>query len=540
MNETLMQLCDSADWMINETKSSDLGDKRLNKRLGNVLELLSQQPDASIPAKAYDWAEVKAAYRFFDNDTVNHQAVLKPHTDATIERIKTHKVVLTPQDTTELDYSSKRQTKGIGKLHYENHKGVFLHPTLAITPERICLGVLDANFYVRKELGKDNQYQLPIENKESVRWLQGYQLACKVAELAPDTQIVSIADRECDIYEVLAEVQTQHTKADFIIRSSKDRCLKDNKKLRKRLADAPLLGTTEFDIPSTPKRKARHVIQEIRAVNVTLREPYRLQAFIIKDPTLVENDNEIIITPEGLKFFDGSNMHVANINNLNTSQMKRFKKLKLQIGEIVTRSLAKALFPDVSCLQEKKNVQQVTINAVMATEVDVPFNVKPVNWILLTSLPILTTEDCLRVIEYYLCRWQIEIFFKILKDGCKVEELQLQTLDRLTACIGLYLIIAWRILFMTMLGRAYPNLSCTVVFTTDEWQAAYMMCYRKAPPPTPPCLADMIVIVAGFGGFLKRKCDNKPGNKSIWIGLQRIRDFAAGIALQNELNDTCG
>src|SRR3990167_3716273 len=150
-------------WIVTETKTADLGDARLNQRLGNVLEMLSRKPTESIPATSKGWSETKAAYRFFDNPEVTGEKVLQPHKDATIERMRKEPVVLLPQDTTELDYSSKPETKGLGKLSFERQLGMLLHPTIALTPERVCLGIVDTQILIREELRrKDNLHLLPI------------------------------------------------------------------------------------------------------------------------------------------------------------------------------------------------------------------------------------------------------------------------------------------------------------------------------------------------------------------------------------------
>ena len=140
-----------------------------------------------------------------------------------------------------------------------------------------------------------------------------------------------------------------------------------------------------------------------------------------------------------------------------------------------------------------------------------------------------TTEQAIQVITWYLCRWQIEIFFKIIKSGCGVEKLQLQTIDRLQPSIALYMIIGWRILAMTMLGRSCPDIACNAVFDEDEWCAVYVVVHRSPSPKIPPNLNAMIRMVASLGGFLNRKNDGYPGAKPIWIGLQRVKDFVMAM-----------
>lgn len=318
---------DVANWIVEETKTANLGDKRLTIRLGNMLEMLSRKPAESIPTTSNGWGETKAAYRFFDNESVTAERILQPHQDATIERLRKEPIILLPQDTTELNYSGMSQTKGLGKLHSETQLGMHLHPTIAITPERMCLGIVDTQILIRTELHSKRRYDyllpiiafitldypsqmtlfwslllskklktprpesLPIEEKETIRWLNSYRVAQGLAERLPETLIVSIADREGDIYELFVETvhinSQKDQRAEFIIRCSKDRILKHdkeyteknklNKKLKKSAAESPVLGIIEFDMQLTKNRKSRHVTQEVRALTVALKPAMRIE-----------------------------------------------------------------------------------------------------------------------------------------------------------------------------------------------------------------------------------------------------------------------
>jgi hypothetical protein len=134
-----------------------------------------------------------------------------------------------------------------------------------------------------------------------------------------------------------------------------------------------------------------------------------------------------------------------------------------------------------------------------------------------------------------LCRWPVEGFFRILNSGCQVEELQLETLERLEPALALYLIIAWRVLYLTLLGRTCPELPGAVVFALEEWQAVYIVTTRQRPPEHPPTLNTIICRVAAFGGFLNRKGDGFPGPQTLWIGRQRCRDFVLAMEAQRAM-----
>jgi hypothetical protein len=196
------------DWTLNETQTADFGDERLDSRYRLLLDRLSDKPSLSIPAACRGNAEAVAAYRFFDNDLVTTQQVLQPHIDATLERIGSHPVVLVPQDTTELDLTRQQERVG-GPLNDQSRWGMFVHPQLAVTPQRLPLGLIGVTIWSRdgKEFAKSQDQKRrprktkPIEQKESVGWLQGHRRACELAAQFPDTKIVSISDSEGDIYE---------------------------------------------------------------------------------------------------------------------------------------------------------------------------------------------------------------------------------------------------------------------------------------------------------------------------------------------------
>jgi hypothetical protein len=444
-------------WAAQEMAGARLGDQRLNQRAASLLQTLGAKPTLSIPAAARGWAETQAAYRFFDHAKVNAETVLEPHVAATVERARAHPVVLAIQDTTELDFTGKDDIEGLGPLTYEAQRGLHLHPTFLVTPERVPLGVFDAWIWARdpQTFGQSSQ-GLPIEDKESVRWLEGYQRLVEVAPQLPQSQLVYLADREADIYELF--VEAAGAPVELLVRASHDRALEGGGKLRETLHEAPELGTVTFELPRTAKRRARAVTQSLHARRVSIRAP----------------NGKATLAPS------------------------------------------------------------VELTAVLAHELDPPEGETAVQWLLLTTMPVESFEQAVEKMQWYLCRWEIELLFKTLKSGCEVEELQLQHIDRLEPAIAMYLIIAWRVLLLTMTGRRCPDMPCDVILETDEWRAIYIVSERAKPPKEPPPLDTIVRMLAGFGGFLNRKHDGHPGNKSVWIGLQRTRDFVLALAAQRE------
>jgi hypothetical protein len=462
----------TSQWVIEETKGADFRDKRLTKRFENLLEDLSKNPAGSIPQAFKTWGETLAAYRFFDQEFVTPEKILRPHYEATLERVRQEKIILVLQDTSEIDFSHRKPIPGMGPLSFESQQGFYLHPSLAVTPERVCLGVLDAKMWSRESLGKSaSKKQRPFEEKESYRWLEGYEIANEVANACSETMVVNVADREADIYELLMQQQAKgENKAHWLIRSEQNRLVfseEDSRlkeKLWEKIKSTDKLGEIEFTLPRAPERRSGKVIGKKTAQR--------------KERTVV--------------------------------QEVRATKFKLVPPK---RSVGPAL-------------PSVTIYAVHCIEVNPSEEEAAIEWFLLTSVAADKIERVLEIIQWYLCRWQIEIFFKILKSGCKIEELQFDNFSNTSNCIALYMIIAWRILYLTMLGRACPELSCDMVFEDCEWKSVYMIVTKKEPPDTPPLLDVIIRMIASLGGFLGRKQDGYPGPKVMWIGIQRMRDFS--------------
>src|SRR5262249_36139334 len=167
----------------------------------------------------------------------------------------------------------------------------------------------------------------------------------------------------------------------------------------------------------------------------------------------------------------------------------------------------------------------VEVTVVYAKEPHPPKGVEPIEWLLLTSLPVEDFPSACTLVQWYRCRWEIEVFFRVLKQGCRIEQLRLQTNSRLVNAIAIYLIVAWRIHSISMLGRAYPEVSCQVVFAPQEWQTIYMMQAHRPPPHAPPPLREIVRRLAQLGGFLARTGDGEPGVQTLWQGYHRLQDF---------------
>ncbi len=471
-------------WVEAELQSADFGDERLDARFQIVMDDLSQKPSASIPTACGGWAETIAAYRFFANKRVNSQRVLQPHREATLSRIAEHSVVLFAQDTSEADVTRpQQQMVDAGPLNDESRWGFLVHPVVAFTTKRVPLGVVHADIWARdleefrakqQEKTQDRRAKdkrkkrRTIEEKESLCWLEGYRQGCAVAELVPQTTIVVISDSEADIYECFAEARLKEgkKKAEWITRACQDRQVLER--------DAQGYDLLYQQVAST---------RVLKTIKVEVRER----------------------PPQAAK--DGKR---------NQSRAARTATATVQATRVTLRGPQRpgGRPPDVE------------VNAVLVREKDPPRGEEPIEWLLLTSLPIATSKQVRCVIEYYCCRWQIEIYFRVLKSGCKVEDRQFEDAAHYLPCLALYLVIAWRVMYVTMLGRECPEMSCADVFSEAEWKAVYTVVREATAPKKPPMLKEMIYMIASLGGHLGRSHDGPPGPKAMWIGMQRMTDLA--------------
>ena len=430
-------------WAAQEFETLDLGDARLNRRAVLLAERLGQKPGASIPNACHNWSETVAAYRFLSHEDVSWDDVMQAHWQASEQRIGQHPVVLCLQDTTELDFNAQ-QTTGLGPLSYEAQRGLYLHPTYVVTPDREPLGVTNAWTWARQFKAADGTRAGVLE---STRWIESYERVAEQALRLPHTRHICVADRESDIMALLVRARELDHAADYLVRSQHNRALPEGGKLWEKVGQAPVLGHVRFDLPAGRGRKARAVKQEVRVERVTLN--------------------------------DGAK-------------------------------------------------GQVQVTCVVAAEIDAPAGVKPVLWRLLTNRQASTLEQACALIDWYRARWEIELFFLVLKEGCRVERLQLGDSERLQTALALYMVIAWRINRLMRLGRALADLPADLVFESDEWKAAFIL-NKKPVPKQVPELNTVIRLIAQRGGFLARKGDGQPGAKSIWLGMQDVAVFVEGI-----------
>jgi len=460
----------------------ELGDKRLRDRLMKIVGDRARRPDMSyLGACNGDRAAIKGFYGFVDStrDGVSPEAILAGHRERTIGRMMNHEFVLVAQDTTDLNYSSRPQTAGLGMLGTNQtgakSLGLQLHTSLAMTEDGIPLGVLKSVAYAPQPKAENpTNATVPIEEKGTFKWVAGYRDCVEICKRISKTRILSIMDREADFCELFAETEGTRNRVGLLVRAKWNRKLVDSdRKLFETLRESDSKATVEVEIPRQRWKKAKG----------------------------------------GKPVQDGAPSRTASLT-------LAFEKITIR--------------PTRIDLNAKGGLE---LYAVYAREEEPPEGATPIEWMLLTTETLETTDDALRMIKLYGHRWRIEEWHRVLKSGCKVLEHQHETAERLARVIAIDAVLAWRIQLMTLLGRQVPDLPAEVFF--DDWEFKVLTIIAKQNDPDRPderlTLGEAILTVARMGGYMARPSDPPPGSKVLWIGTIRLNGMVDGFRLSETM-----
>jgi len=451
---------DRQDWTQGEFHSAQLKDRRLRRRLCALARAFQLQPRAPIPQACAGVAAARAAYRFFDK--VKMQSILEPHYVATMNRAAEESgYVLAVNDTTGLNFTAHPATEGLGPLKNTNSKaqGLWMHCTLLFTTQGTALGLIDVQVWARQGVGKAaHRHALPIEQKESGKWLKSFAAAARLQrQVGAGVTVVHVGDRESDIYEYFAHVLRSPDGAQALVRAdSQERQLNESQhKVRDHLLGLPVQGQRWVEIPRHKNRAARQVELQIRFDTVELQPP-----------------------------------------------------------------------------QRHRSVGSIRLSVIYVNEVNAPAGVEPIEWMLWSTLPVQSQEQAWEKVGWYKRRWGIEDFHRTLKSGCRIEDRQLTTADRLMSCLAVDVVVAARIEQMKKLAREQPDQPCTRIFSHNEMQVLAAN-FQPAALRTGRVLTlrEAVRYTAQLGGFLARKSDGEPGSKTLWRGLERLAGMALGWQL---------
>jgi hypothetical protein len=456
---------DSELWASRIAGHAELADERLNSRLGLVLTTLAAKPLDSIPQANTSCSQAQGMYRFFANQRIDFDDLLQPVVEGTLDLCHDVQTLLAVQDSSSLNFTALKTTKGLGPINNDSlARGLRMHTTLAVRDDGVSLGLLGQSFWSRpaqKRTGKKIR-NLPIEDKESRKWLDGIEAAeagweMLAAEHRP--RLVHVMDREGDIHEVLQRIANSPHFG--VIRCAHNRSVAGELDYAFATVEAaPLRGVVCLNVPRAayqpvPKVAQRQACLSIRAVTLT-------------------------ITPSR---------------------------------------------------KNQPNRRPVVWTLLDVRENDPPPGVEALHWRLWTNLPAATLDDILEILRFYSLRWRIEDFHLVLKSGCQIEKLELETADRLGKAALLYAAVAVRILALRDLARVQPDAPCTLIVADDEWQALWVRFAKTklTAHTSPPTIQQVVRWIGQLGGHLGRKRDGLPGVRTLWRGFRDLTLLACGF-----------
>ncbi|HYG68933.1 MAG TPA: IS4 family transposase [Anaeromyxobacteraceae bacterium] len=434
----------------------DLGDRRRDRRALEIADRLAAAPEASLPVAMHDDAMREALYRHLGSEGVNFDALLQSHVTRTGARVRAADgLVYALHDTTACTFDGEAERAGVGVVNGEK-QGFFAHTTLAVSADdqRTPLGILGCELWTR-EGARD------LEECESARWSRGVNRAC---DLAGDrSKLVHVADREGDIYELLAAMVANSQR--FIVRAKQDRVVEIEGEGRTRLFDA-----------------ARET-----------RLSYSL---------------EVPVSERGGK-------RSGALRRVHPDRAARIASLTFAALSVTLRRPRKPPRPDLPA--------ELPINVVHVFEVGSPTGEQRIEWLLLTTEPIATREQIAAVIEGYRTRWTIEEYFKALKTGCAFEKRQLESFRTLSNLLAYSLVVAYAILLLRSISRSNIPVPADALASKDELLCLSLMTTGK--PTTFKTAREVLAAIAKLGAHIKNNGD--PGWRVLSRGWKRLLDFEA-------------
>lgn len=422
------QCLNEKTWAEQELGEAALGDARLTRRLIKIAGqkgALQGVPYAQ--AAKGDLNDIKGYYYFIDlkKEEVSFETILAPHQTCVIRRMASFKTVLVVQDTTDLNYTPNKECQGLGPIGTNKNKieakGLSLHTCFAFSEEGLPLGILNATCrtpeWPEEKIRKSERRKLPIERKKTYKWLQSYLDCVAVSQKIPDTRMIAVMDREADIFELYEQVMGTGNKVPVIIRAQHDRRLSDTTdKLWDDVAFKGQRFEVDVEIPAQRKR-----------IDKKSREP------------------------------------IAHLPARTARLCVRYKKVHLNLPSD-TRTLYQKPMP---------------LYAVYATEENPPDAAVKIDWMLLTSLKITTTEEAMKCILYYKKRWGIETWHRVMKTGSGIERYRFREAERLKRALAIDMIVSWRVMFLTLSGRNTPEANATDFLDKDECDVLEKAFFKK-------------------------------------------------------------
>ncbi len=469
---------DDESWAKQEFGNAPLGDKRLSCRLVDVADGKAKKPGISYDGVAEgDWAKIKAYYRLIDtpdDSAINMDNILLPHRKRTMQRMMGQSTVLCIQDGTDLNYNNLSKCEGLGIIGKNQTGaksiGMHLHSMLAITSEGLPLGVLRA---------------------------------------------------ECSDPEPKAEDDKRKFR-DIPIEEKKTFCwiegVRDCMELKAQMPDTKLINVLDreadfFELFDDQRNNCSKVDLLVRAQhNRSTTGLNRLFETVKQSPVKIKTEIKV----------------PRKSSRPKKSKQKAQPGRPSRLAEVTLR-YEKVELNQPSYMKEK---DPVPIWIVHVSEDAPPEGAIALEWFLLTTLDIKSANDAWGCVQWYCLRWRIEDWHRVLKSGCRIEDLAHKTAERQKRAVAINMVIAWRIMLMTLMGRETPELPSEVLFTDLEIKVLKAYSKKKALAP-PDNLGAAVKLVAKMGGYLDRTNDPPPGHQIMWQGYISLQLMCEGFLLSD-------
>ena len=460
---------DSARWAANELGGAPLGDKRLSARLVSSAALLASSPGHAL-GSAHDRAAVKGYYRLIDHpdhSQVTPANIVAPHRARTVERMRAHDTVLCIQDGTDLNFATRPGCEGLSIIGRNQTSAETLGLHLHLT-----LAVSGAGVPLGVlRCGFDEPAQGEGESEHGAKDNKMQRWLEGLRDVAGAASQLGTRTRVISVMD---------READFFELFDEQRQMGGGVDVLVRAKHDRRLGAGVSKLFATLRNAPAHGHVEIEIDRLSeRRKSSRKQAL--------------------------------------PARSARVARAEVHYRELTLPATVEGLEP-------------VTLWAVHVRESAPPEGEKPVEWFLLTSVRVECVETAVELVGYYLRRWRVEDFFRVLKSGCRAEHLGFHSAERLQRALTIQAVIAWRVMLMTLLAREVPHCDAELMFTDMELR--FLTDYAAdAALPAPSDLVGTVLLVAILGGYRNRKHDPPPGHQLMWRGYERMSAATLGYRI---------
>jgi hypothetical protein len=459
-----------------------LGDKRRTKRLVQLTDQMCLRPGGSLPQKLRNPADLHALYRLMDKEDVTHNAILDAHRQTTLHHIQQRKgPVLVLHDTTELEYTNRKSLTRLGQIGNGNRRGYITHNSLAVDPEtKEVIGLCNQVLHRRPKVPKSETraQRNKRKSRESLLWIKGTE------PLPTDWQIIDVCDRGADTAEFIEHELNSGRR--FVIRASHDRCIlighgdpaeSDACKLKQYASTLPQAGTWTLQVTSKSEMKSPNRKGKKKLVTRTRREAKMAVAYA-----------PVQIKPS----------------------------------------------------KPGKHSQLMKVWIVRVWEIDPPKGQERLEWILITNEPVESFETAYCVVGWYECRWIVEEYHKGMKTGCRIEDLQFTSEDRLQPTIALLSVITLTLLQLRGASRRSDAKTRKATTVIDSSYVAVLSLWRHKKIKLDWTVHEFYYALARLGGHQNRKHDHPPGWQVLWEGWKELLPMVIGYDIAKSKYQKCG